>query len=529
MPDAAPVSAHLPAHWRLPLASLVLLLLAILALYAHTVGGMVTIWSRSDTYAHGFVVPLISLWLIWRIRHTLAALVPRPSRLAWLLLLGAAALWLAGDLVAVNAATQLALVMLLVLAVPAVLGWQLALAMAFPLGFLFFAVPIGDFMLPHFMEWTADFTVLALRLSGIPVYREGLQFIIPSGSWSVVEACSGIRYMIASVTVGCLFAYLSYTSMSKRLVFVGVSILVPLVANWLRAYMIVMIGHLSGNELATGVDHIIYGWVFFGVVILAMLFVGARWADAPAPPAGPVASAVPANAPALGRSTAIAAVVALFIVASPHALERLLALGTQTASVALSTPAVQAPWQPAATPPSDWVPAFQFPSATSNSGYSGPQGEAVGLHLSYYRQQNYERKLVSSQNMLAVHDDKQWAQVSGGSATTQLAGQPLTVAAATLRNQTGGLASNSQRLQVWRFYWVNNRFTASDALAKIQGALSRITGQGDDGAIVVIYTPLDPQLSEAEARTAATAVLQSFLQSQGASLQASLQSTRGAR
>lgn len=528
MSDTARLSPRFPAHWRLPLASLVLLLLAILALYAHTVAGMVTIWSRSDTYAHGFVVPVISLWLIWRIRHTLAVLVPKPSRLAWVLLLGAAGLWLAGDLVAVNAATQLALVMLLVLAVPAVLGWQIALAMAFPLGFMFFAVPIGDFMLPYFMEWTADFTVLALRLSGIPVYREGLQFIIPSGAWSVVEACSGIRYMIASVTVGCLFAYLSYSSLTKRLIFVGVSILVPLVANWLRAYMIVMIGHLSGNELATGVDHLIYGWVFFGVVILIMLFVGARWADAPAPPAGPLGVAAPTGALASGKSAAVAAVVALFIVASPHAVERLLALGTQTAQVVLGAPAVQAPWQPAAAPPSDWLPAFQLPSATSHLGYSGPQGETVGLHLSYYRDQNYERKLVSSQNMLVVHDDKQWAQASGGSATTQLAGQPLTVAAATLRNQAGGLAASGQRLLVWRFYWVNNRFTASDALAKIQGALSRITGQGDDGAIVVIYTPLDPQLNDADARTAATAVLQSFMQSQGSAVEAALQATRGA-
>ena len=528
MSDAASTSARMPAHWRLPLASLVLLLLAILVLHAHTVVGMVTIWSRSDTYAHGFVVPVISLWLIWRIRHTLAALVPKPSPLACLMLLGAAGFWLAGDLVAVNAATQLALVMLLVLAVPAVLGWQLALAMAFPLGFLFFAVPIGDFMLPYFMEWTADFTVLALRISGIPVYREGLQFIIPSGAWSVVEACSGIRYMIASVTVGCLFAYLSYSSLKKRLIFVGVAILVPLVANWLRAYMIVMIGHLSGNELATGVDHLIYGWVFFGVVILAMLFVGARWADAPAPAAGPVASGVPSNTAGVGRSTAIAALVALLIVASPHALERLLALGTQTGSVVLSAPAVQAPWQKAANPPSDWVPAFQLPLATSHTGYVGPKAENVGVHLSYYRQQDYERKLVSSQNMLVVHDDKQWAQVAGGSETTELAGQPLTVAAATLRNQAGGLAANSQRLQVWRFYWVNNRFTASDALAKIQGALSRITGQGDDGAIVVIYTPLDPQLNDADARAAAAAVLRSFMQSQGGAIEAALKTTRGA-
>jgi exosortase A len=521
-------AVRLPTHWRLPLAALVLLLLAILGLYARTVVGMVTIWSRSDTYAHGFVVPVITLWLIWRIRHTLAPMVPRPSPLAWVMLVGAAGLWLAGDLVAVNAATQLALVMLLVLAVPAVLGWHLALAMAFPLGFVFFAVPIGDFMLPYFMEWTADFTVLALRVSGIPVYREGLQFIIPSGSWSVVEACSGIRYMIASVTVGCLFAYLSYSSLTKRFIFVGVAILVPLVANWLRAYMIVMIGHLSGNELATGVDHLIYGWVFFGVVILAMLFIGARWADAPAPPAGPLGVAAPVGVAAHGKSATVGALVALFIVASPHAVERLLALGTQSGSVVLSAPAVQAPWQKAANPPSGWAPAFQFPLATSHTGYVGPEAENVGVHLSYYRQQDYERKLVSSQNMLVKSDDKHWAQVSGGSATTQLAGQPLAVATATLRNQAGGLAANSQRLQVWRFYWVNNRFTASDALAKIQGALSRITGQGDDGAIVVIYTPLDPQLTDADARTAATAVLQSFMQTQGSAIEAALTTTRGA-
>jgi exosortase A len=525
-----PEAVRLPVHWRLPLASSVLLLLAILALHARTLAGMVSTWSRSDTYAHGFVVPAISLWLIWRIRHSLATLQPRPSWLAWLMLLGAAGLWLAGDLVAVNAATQLALVMLLVLAVPAVLGWQLAWAIAFPLGFLFFAVPIGDFMLPQFMEWTADFTVLALRLSGIPVYREGLQFIIPSGAWSVVEACSGIRYMIASVTVGCLFAYLSYKSLTKRLIFVGVAILVPLVANWLRAYLIVLIGHLSGNELATGVDHLIYGWVFFGLVILPMLMVGARWADAPEPTAKPLVAADMANLVALHPrwSTALAAMAALVIVASPHVLNRLLALGLNTSPVMLDVPAAIAPWQNAPTLPSDWEPAFQFPSATVRGGYRGPKGEAVGLHLSYFRQQDYQRKLVSSQNMLVTSKDAHWSQVAGGKTITQHNGQPLSVVEATLRNRAGGLTANTQRLLVWRFYWVNNRFTASDAFAKIQGALSRIKGQGDDGAIVVIYTPLDLQLTDVDARAAATSVLHSFVQSQGRAIETTLQATRGA-
>jgi exosortase/archaeosortase family protein len=158
-------------------------------------------------------------------------------------------------------------VCLVVLAVPAVFGWAVARELTFPLLFLFFAVPVGEFMVPPMMEWTADFTVKALQLTGIPVYREGLQFVIPSGNWSVVEACSGVRYLIASFMVGTLFAYLNYRSSKRRVIFMLVSLAVPIVANWLRAYLIVMVGHLSDNKLAAGVDHLVYGWVFFGVVI----------------------------------------------------------------------------------------------------------------------------------------------------------------------------------------------------------------------------------------------------------------------
>ena len=73
--------------------------------------------------------------------------------------------------------------------------------------------------------------------------------MIPSGTWSVVEACSGVRYLMASFMVGTLFAYLNYRSTAPpRWIFVGVSIAVPIVANWLRAYLIVMLGHLSEQQ-----------------------------------------------------------------------------------------------------------------------------------------------------------------------------------------------------------------------------------------------------------------------------------------
>ena len=211
-------------------------------------------------------MPPISLWLIWRKRNDLTLLRPEPTFWFVLPLAATVFFWLMGELTAVNALTQFALVVTLILTIISILGVRVSRQIAFPLAFLLLCVPIGDFMTPTLMEWTAWFTVLALRASGLPVIQEGMQFVIPSGTWSVVEACSGIRYLIASITVGTLFAYLNYVSLRRRLIFIVASFIVPVFANWLRAYMIVMIGHLSGNTLAVGVDHLIYGWVFFGFV-----------------------------------------------------------------------------------------------------------------------------------------------------------------------------------------------------------------------------------------------------------------------
>lgn len=523
--------SKIPVHWRASLACLTVLLLATLWLYGQTALAMGTIWYERDTYTHGFVVPLISLWLIWRMRHDIVPLVPRPSPIAWVLMLGPALLWLAGDLVAVNAASQFALVTQLVLCVPAILGWQVTRAMAFPLGFLFFAVPVGDFMLPQLVEWTADFTVAALRLSGVPVYRDGQHFVIPSGSWSVVEGCSGIRYLIASVTVGTLFAYLSYRDPKRRLMFIAVSIVVPLIANWLRAYMIVMIGHLSSNQLAVGVDHIIYGWVFFGAVILVMLFIGARWADAHdatgKQPMDVATRRLTSESTSLPR-TLIATGAAFLVVMSPHLARQALALGTNAEPVHLAQVLAKAPWQQTGAPPSNWVPAFKHASAAVHTGYLGPQGQQIGLHLSYYRQQNRERKLVSSINTLVISDDKHWALASTGSAQAGIGGQALRVGESILREWELGRVGGGQRLLIWRFYYVNDRFTASDVRAKLEGVRGLLAGEGDDGAIVVVYAPLRTDLAEVQAVAEARTLLQGFLQEQAASLETALRQTRWA-
>ena len=260
-----------------PGATIFWLLLAFIvpfALYFGTIKSIVSIWDSSETFAHGYVILPISLWLIWRRRANFSALPPTPwwPALGMLALLGAG--WLVAHIGEVQVVTQYMFVAMFPVIALAVFGRRLAVSLAFPLLFLLFAVPFGEIFVGPLIEHTANFTVAAVRAVGIPVLRNGTRFELPTGSWSVVEACSGVRYLISSITLGSLYAYLTFRSTKRRLMFVALAIVVPIVANWLRAFMIVMIGHLSGMALATGVDHLIYGWLFFGLVMFIMFWIG---------------------------------------------------------------------------------------------------------------------------------------------------------------------------------------------------------------------------------------------------------------
>ena len=430
------------ARWFVPLVSL-LAVLALLGLaWRDTVVAMALIWWRSDTFAHAMLVAPISLWLTWRLRFRLAGVVPGIAPVFLLPLVAAAAMWLAGELVAANAVTQFALVLAVVSVIALLIGWPASRAVRFPLLFLFFCVPVGEGLQPMLMEQTADFTIAALRLSGIPVYREGLHFVIPSGRWSVVEACSGLRYLIASVMVGSLFAYLNYRTPWRRWAFVGFSVLVPIVANWVRAYLIVMVGHLSGNELATGADHLVYGWVFFGIVIFVMFSIGARWSEPdglerqmPAPTAGG-----PSPEVASGRRwgvAALAAVVVLGPIASIEVLDR----QRNGGPVTLNLPDSAAP-PPLAPPLSDWLARVENPAAREQRHFA-VDGQAVLLDVAYFRAQGYGSKLVSSQHMLASTEEKTWHVLDSRLHESRRAdGTPLTVrasrVAATARDELRG-------------------------------------------------------------------------------------------
>ncbi len=215
---------------------------------------------------------------------------------------------------------------------------------------------------------------------------------MPNGRWSVIEACSGVRYLIASLVVGTLFAYLNYTTMWRRFAFVGVSIVVPIVANWLRAYMIVMLGYLSDNRIATGVDHIIYGWVFFGLVMLLMFWIGARWQEPEHAAPSPAAAGEPCRRPIEGRTRRGRILDRgdrhdrddRVLAAANWAIERNASDPSATLGV-IDVPG----WQAMPAPEGSFTPHFLNPSAVRHE-ILRKDGEEVGLYVAYYRGQNDE-------------------------------------------------------------------------------------------------------------------------------------------
>jgi exosortase A len=486
------------------------------AWYRQTALSMVDTWTASRTFTHGFLVPPLFAFLVWREREGLARVEWRPWPPALVLLAVAGFVWLLGRLAMVAVVEQLAMVAMTPCLIALVLGPAALRTLVFALAFLFFAVPFGEFLVPRLMAATADFVHAAVRLSGVPIYREGNELVLPNGRWSVVEACSGIRYLIASVMGGVIFARFTYRSWRRRLAFVAFSILLPVVANWLRAYLIVMLGHLSDNRLAADVDHLIYGWLFFGVVILIMFWVGSLWSDRDEASTTSNAAPMARTSPPQRTRRVAAAAAAILVMGMWKPAYSLLTKGDRTA-IAQLPPGVAGRngWEAAAAPLLNFKPRYINPAAELSQTFSR-DGTQVGLYIAYYRGQTRDRELVNQLNTLLPEERTKWTRLQSGTAAVRLASEEVKVRTAALRGMDATVIA-------WQWYWVGSRLTANDYFAKAHQVVAQLRGAGDDAAAVVLFT------AEAEWNDGSAEVLRGFAADMWPSIEAALQQARGGR
>ncbi len=278
-------AADASAIWMVTIASLAAISAAIILLYWTEAAGAVRVWYASEAYTHGFLILPIVAYLIWERRPLLSGLSPKPaavgpparpddrSRLA--------------DRSAHRPPRSAAAAADRDASGRVVLGARVAdvsAARRFPLLYLFFLVPTGEFLVPYLQDFTARFTVLGLQLTGIPVYSDGFLISIPNENFYVAEACAGLRFLIATIAFGFLFADFSYRSLWRKACFVALCLVTPIIANGFRAYGIILLAYLQRRQdRRRGVDHIIYGWVFFSMVTVGLMAIGWTFRQSPAP------------------------------------------------------------------------------------------------------------------------------------------------------------------------------------------------------------------------------------------------------
>jgi exosortase A len=447
-------------------------------------------WFSDMTYSHGALVIPISLWLIFRRRDAVAAVDWAPSWWGAGALLLASVAWLVARAAGVLVVEQLAVCAMISSVVLAVLGWQAYRQLAFPLGFLVFAVPFGRGLVPGLMQVTADITVVALKWTGVPVFRNGMLLSIPSGDFEVARACSGLNYLMTGVVLGSLYAWLTYTGWRKRLAFVAASIAVLIVANGVRAYLTVAVAHWSGMRYGTGYDHIVFGRILFLAVILAVFWIGQRWRDRPDAGALPL-PAMPSSEPAPRLANLVVAACVLLIAGTPWYLSVATARSSARrvpVESSLALPAGHGSWQGPRDAADSWRPMFSGAAIERATTYVDGSGRRVDLYVGVYELGGSgDGEMISYRNRLYPQEhrsllaERAVAPPTGGDGG-QLAARELVVP-----------GSGGDRV-VWYWFMIGEEVTASRNVAKALEALALISGQAGYARIVTIASPAtDPE------------------------------------
>jgi exosortase len=241
----------------------------LLVCYASTLGGMIRQWSTDEDMGHGFLVPVVISWIVWRERRRWRELDSEPSLWGFALLAAGAGLHAAGAIGAGLFASSLGLLLSIAGVVLGFGGFALVRAWTFPLLLTLFMLPKLAIV---YNQATLPLQLLASRLaaailttSGLGVIREGNILDVGGHRVAVAEACNGIRFLLPLGFLAVIFAYLSDPKPWMRLAVLAAAVPVAIAANAVRVAAAARLPALD-----SGLPHEAEGAIIF-VISLAMI------------------------------------------------------------------------------------------------------------------------------------------------------------------------------------------------------------------------------------------------------------------
>ena len=455
--------------WRRSLIALGLVGAVLLITFRRDVGDLAELYWTNTTFGHClFIAPVIG-WLVWIRRGELAQLKPQSWAPGLALVAAGGFGWLLGDAAGVSFARHLGLVMMLQGAVLTTLGPNVARGLLFPLAYALFLVPFGDFLEPPLQTITVWITMHLLHLVGVAATVDGVLITAGDKYFEVAEACSGSKFVIAMVAYGVLVANLCYRTWPRRIAFIAMAIVVPVLANGLRAFGTIYAAVLTSVEQATGYDHIVFGWVFFGLVMAAVLAIGWKWFDrAPDAPAfDPLALQ---GATRWRLDLPVAALLVLATALIFPAWGAAIASRAQVLPAHIDLPEV-AGWRRApVSKTAPWTPNYPGAEHQLFGRFVDAQGNAVDLAIAVYGSQR-EGKEVVGFGIGAIQQDDRWVKIKDLDALNGGAVMSIT-------------APGPVERQVATWYRVGSTLTSDGKIVKLETLKAKLLG-GPQRAVAI--------------------------------------------
>jgi exosortase len=257
------------------LATVIVLILAYLpALY-----DMVLTWATDANYSHGFLLPIISGYLIWKKRHELATVEKSVNGSGIVLIIAGMILFILGNAGSEYFTVRFSLVLTLFGLVLYHFGGNIIKRTWFEIVFLLFMIPI-----PYVLYFSATFpmqllaskvSVSLLSLLGVPVIRQGNIIHLAGQSLEVAEACSGLRSLISLLALGAIYAYLTQKRFSGKVILFLSTILIAVIGNTFRVFISAIIVYLFKIDINLEPVHTIMGLTVFVVAFIILFIFGA--------------------------------------------------------------------------------------------------------------------------------------------------------------------------------------------------------------------------------------------------------------
>jgi exosortase D (VPLPA-CTERM-specific) len=455
-------------------------------------------WTTQEEYSHGFLIPLVTAWLLWTRRDTLLASIGRPAWTGIVPILLAMVLHVVGQLSAIFILSQLAFIAALLGIILSVGGFSLLRVAFVPVIFLIFAIP-----LPYFIDAnlslqlqliSSQLGVFFIRLFQIPVYLDGNIIDLGTYKLQVVDACSGLSYLFPLLSLSFLAAYLFHAPIWQRALVLLSSIPITIVMNGFRIGMVGVTMDRWGPRMADGVLHLFEGWIIFmasALLLTVEVFMLARlsgkgFLEAFRVPTNAVRSSAGAKSDRIGRMPLYACLLLICATVLTGLMISNRSEIIPERSRFVTFPTTIGDWHGRASMLESQVEHGLALEDYILSDYSKADGKVVNLYVAYYASQ---RTGESPHSPLVCIPGEGWS-ITKLEHTSFGTGQPLNRAT---------IERNGSKQLVYYWYEERGRRIASEYWSKWYLLLDAIIKNRSDGAMIRLITTVLPSELERDA------------------------------